>query len=89
MKSKGCKRATELISLSLDRPLGAIERLEMHTHLLPCGMCRRARKQLVLIEKSIRAALLRNAVAAPSNDGDHQLSAEATRRIKQGLSMSS
>jgi hypothetical protein len=41
-----CKRATEQISVGLDRPLTFSERLTLKVHLMMCDKCARCQKQL-------------------------------------------
>jgi hypothetical protein len=41
-----CRRATQLISLGLDRPLTFGERCSLRVHLLICSACRRYRRHL-------------------------------------------
>lgn len=43
---RSCRRATFLISTSLDRPLTRRERLGLRIHLIVCPACRRYRKQV-------------------------------------------
>ena len=46
-----CRRASELISLSLDRPLSLGERLVLGLHLCGCGMCRIYRRQAAFLKR--------------------------------------
>ena len=41
-----CRKATNLISLSMDRPLTRGERVSLRCHLVICGACRSYRRQL-------------------------------------------
>jgi hypothetical protein len=50
-----CRRASELISLSLDRPLGLGECLALGLHLCGCGMCRVYRRQAAFLQRLARA----------------------------------
>jgi hypothetical protein len=50
-----CRRASELISLSLDRPLSLGERLALGLHLCGCGMCRIYRRQAAFLKRLARA----------------------------------
>ena len=45
-----CKKATRLMSDSLDRPLGRGERLNLRLHLFFCRGCRAFRSQILLEE---------------------------------------
>ena len=46
-----CKRATELISKSLDEPLTTGERLSLRLHLFLCEFCEQFRKQCELLRQ--------------------------------------
>lgn len=41
-----CKRVAELLSQSLDEPLGMLDRLRLRMHLSMCDNCRRVERQL-------------------------------------------
>ena len=49
-----CKDVSELVSLSLDRPLGPIERLRLQLHLRACEACRNFRNQMIFLRKCVR-----------------------------------
>jgi hypothetical protein len=51
-----CKRAAELIALSLERPLSWRQRLALALHLGLCDLCRRFRRQMRLLQRAGRAA---------------------------------
>jgi hypothetical protein len=51
-----CEKAAELVSRSLDGPLGWRERLALVFHLVVCAMCRRFRAQFHVIERAGRIA---------------------------------
>ena len=74
-----CRQAAELISLSLERPLGWRQRLALWLHLGICNLCRRFRRQMRLVQRAGEAA----------NEPDHAPAVglpEASReRIKQAL----
>jgi hypothetical protein len=44
-----CDRASRLISISQEAPLNKVERCALFFHLLVCRMCRKYKKQLMLI----------------------------------------
>lgn len=46
-----CKRATELMSLRIDRPLTAMETTSLRMHLLMCRYCRRCDGQFQLLHR--------------------------------------
>ncbi len=46
-----CKKATELMSKKIDRPLSLSERLSLRTHLTMCRYCRRCEKQLQMLQR--------------------------------------
>ncbi len=78
-----CKRASELISRSLDQPLNWRERLALAFHLCVCGVCRRFRRQMHLLQRAGRAA-----GGSESTGGDDAvtLGDEARERIRRTLS---
>jgi len=41
-----CKQASQLVSLSLDRPLSWSERVQLRFHLFICNACRHFKQQL-------------------------------------------
>lgn len=51
-----CKRAGELISLSMETPLGWRRRLELWFHMCVCGLCRRFSRQTWLVQRAGRTA---------------------------------
>jgi hypothetical protein len=51
---RSCRRATFLISSSLDRKLSRRERLALRIHLLTCGPCRLFQRQLRLLRAFVR-----------------------------------
>ncbi|MHC4969193.1 MAG: zf-HC2 domain-containing protein [Planctomycetota bacterium] len=51
---RSCRRATFLISASLDRGLTRRERLALRMHLLICGPCRLFQRQLRLLRVFVR-----------------------------------
>jgi len=46
-----CKKATHLMSASLDRPLNRRERFTLRLHLLLCRGCRAFREQIGLLRE--------------------------------------
>jgi hypothetical protein len=77
-----CKRAAELISLSLETPLTWRQRLALAFHLAFCGMCRRFRRQSRLMQQAGP-----NAGRPEQTPGreDTALTDEARERIKRAL----
>lgn len=51
---RACRRATELLSASMDRPLHRRERIALRIHLLVCGPCRRFRRQMRELRAFVR-----------------------------------
>ncbi len=51
-----CEKAAELVSRSLDGPLGWRGRLALAFHLILCAMCRRFRVQSYVIQRAGRIA---------------------------------
>jgi predicted anti-sigma-YlaC factor YlaD len=77
-----CRKASELISLSLDRPLALRERLALGLHLCGCSMCRSYRRQAAFIQRLARAIVERVRQLAP---GEMELSPAASARIARAL----
>jgi len=74
-----CKQVSALISESMDRKLPFYKRMGIQFHLMMCALCRRYRKQLLLIRSVFR-------------EGDKQdesscdvLSADARERIEKEI----
>jgi hypothetical protein len=78
-----CKRAAELISLSLETKLSAWQRLGLAVHLCGCRWCRRFRRELRLVEHACRkwARSDRTTEAAAGAT----LTGEARQRIRRAL----
>ncbi len=79
-----CKKATELICQSLDRPLSFWERLELRLHLWMCGGCRGFKKQSEALDRLLRKRFHDLA------DGDleaelDEIPQEVCERLKQKL----
>jgi hypothetical protein len=53
---KSCSRAAELISQSLETPLGWRDRLALGVHLFLCGLCRRFHRQMEVVQRAGRVA---------------------------------
>ncbi|MHC5113905.1 MAG: zf-HC2 domain-containing protein [Planctomycetota bacterium] len=77
---RACRRASELISQSLDRPLDRAERRSLFWHLLLCRSCRAFRKHV----EGIRG-FLRNGQAPPLRTSylSTTLSPEARERLRE------
>ncbi len=72
-----CEEADRLVSDSLDRQLTWSERVALKGHLAVCRACRRARRQLLILQQAMRRSL--------DAAGDEMLSPEARDRIRQAL----
>lgn len=77
-----CRKASELISLSLDRPLALRERLALGLHLCGCSLCRSYRRQAAFIRRLAHALRERMRELAP---GELELSPAAAARIARAL----
>jgi len=77
-----CRRASALISLSLDRPLALREWLALGLHLCGCAMCRSYRRQAPLIQRAAHALRGRIRQLAP---GELELTPAAAARIARAL----
>lgn len=51
---KSCREISELVSRSLDEPLGLTARLQVRLHLLFCEGCRRMEQQLRFVQRACR-----------------------------------
>lgn len=76
-----CKKISELMSASLDRPLSFSERLGMFTHSLICKGCTHYKQQMLFI----RAASHHIAMQWDANNDGPRLSQEAILRIKHNI----
>ncbi|WP_355660413.1 zf-HC2 domain-containing protein [Halomonas salifodinae] len=47
-----CKRATELMSQRLDRPLSWTEKVSLTFHLSMCGACKQCNRQFELLHRA-------------------------------------
>ena len=65
-----CKQASQLISLSLDRPLMLRERFALKLHLLICKFCKRFSQQVQTLRVAIKTMVgtieNNNAIEMPS-----------------------
>jgi hypothetical protein len=65
-----CKQASQLISLSLDRPLMLRERFALKLHLLICKFCKRFSQQVQTLRVAIKTMVStienNNAIEMPS-----------------------
>jgi hypothetical protein len=50
-----CKKVSELVSQSLDEPLGVIDRMRLRMHLSMCGNCQNVERQLTSLHCLISA----------------------------------
>ena len=78
-----CRKATELLSASLDRPLTRMERVRLRVHLVICTACRRYRRQIQAIDFALQRAVGGDAVA--SVDDTLALGDEARTRMEQAI----
>lgn len=62
-----CKRVAQLLSQSLDEPLGWVDRLRMRIHLSMCGNCRNVEQQL-LVMKALSADLFSSDLTVDGDD---------------------
>ncbi len=79
-----CKKATELICQSLDRPLSFWERLELRLHLWMCGGCSNFKKQSEALDRLLHKRF------HDLTDGDieselEQMPEEVCERLKHKL----
>ena len=48
-----CKEVSQLVSQSLDRRLGLVERVQLRLHLAICDGCSNFKKQMVFLRKAL------------------------------------
>jgi hypothetical protein len=75
-----CQEATRLASTAIDRPLSFSQRLQLRLHLAVCAGCRVYRRQIIAIDRLIRAR-----TASIENDRGIQLDPEARQRIAEAM----
>lgn len=80
-----CKRATELISKSMDEPLTAKEQLSLKLHNFLCEFCEQFQRQLHLLRAALGAKGAPNSPEDEAND-DPAISERAKARVKEKLS---
>ncbi len=73
-----CKRASQLISKSLDQHLSFSERLKLRLHLLICDVCKRFKQQLYMLRLAIKGLIKQT-----ENDETIQLPLQAKERIQK------
>lgn len=67
-----CKRATELISKSMEESLSLVERAELKLHLFLCECCEQFRKQVELLRGVLRKEGEQGALSQSAKDRMHQ-----------------
>ncbi len=78
-----CRKATELISVSMDRPLTRGEKVKLRFHLVICTACRRYRRHVGLLRELLcRSSLW---LDPASLTAEQRLTPEARSRIRQAL----
>ena len=78
-----CKRAAELVSLSLETKLSFWQRLALTVHLWGCRWCRRFRRQLWLVERACSAWAQSDRTTETAAGA--ALTGEARERIRRAL----
>ncbi|MGR8947133.1 MAG: anti-sigma factor family protein [Gammaproteobacteria bacterium] len=76
---RSCKAASELTSISQDRPLSLGERIALTFHRMICGPCRAYKKQIILIQGQI------NNVSDEDKAEHITLNEDARRRILENI----
>lgn len=71
-----CRRASELMSQQLDRPLSLSEKARLHTHLFICRSCPKTLHQFEILRQASQQYL-----QAKSHTHDHVLDEQAKHRI--------
>jgi hypothetical protein len=75
-----CRRASQLISQSLDRKLSLSERLSLRIHTLICDPCRRFGQQLRTLRDTFKRMC-----ASLENDDSIQIPADSKARIAKAI----
>jgi hypothetical protein len=78
-----CRKATELISLSMDQRLSLRQRWSLAFHLAVCRGCRQFQRQVRLMRQLVRDAGFE--AASPPSATAPELSTEARARIEAAL----
>jgi hypothetical protein len=78
-----CRRAGELISVSLETKQSLRQRLALVVHLFCCGWCRRFQRQLLLLEQACR--LWARSDRTTETTAGAALTGEARERIRRVL----
>jgi len=76
-----CQVMVPVMSESLERRLGLVERTKLRLHLLVCAWCARYLKQI----KLLRQAVSQREFSADDNASPFKLTDEARRRISESL----
>ena len=76
---RSCREIAQLISEGLDRRLTPRQRLAVRFHLLMCGACRVARRQVEALDRLLRLRFQRE------DPGGAELPQERRERIKRTL----
>jgi hypothetical protein len=77
-----CRRAAEVITQSLDKPLTLRVRVALGVHTLFCSPCRRFRRQMAQLRTVFETSATTDPPPPPTEDG---LSAAARERITSAL----
>jgi hypothetical protein len=77
-----CQVMVPVMSESLERQLGLVERTKLRLHLLVCAWCARYLKQVKLLRQAVSQ---RESTTADDNANPLKLSDEARQRISESL----
>ncbi|MHC4910784.1 MAG: anti-sigma factor family protein [Planctomycetota bacterium] len=80
-----CRKATQLISESMDRRLTRGEKVALCLHLACCGTCRRFRTQITMVRTLLRRCAGRLESPVEPADDAYALPEDARERIRQAL----
>ena len=78
-----CRKATKLLSASLDRPLTRLEKLQLSVHLPICNACRRYQRQVSAIDRALRRMI--GSDAPVRTEDALALSDEARARLERAI----
>lgn len=80
-----CKKASELISKSMDEPLSVPEQITLKMHLFLCEFCEQFRKQLELLSEGTKRLFGVTDASKCLDDESVTLSPDAKKKILERL----
>lgn len=78
-----CAESTQLVSASIDEPLGWSERVAVRLHMCICRGCRRFREQIRFLEKAATIRAAQDSLSDTDAVRSLSLSPEGRQRIEK------